>query len=372
MSILKTISKEDVKFLMDFDYNNVLGRLKFILGDKASFFADVRVKQKEVTWSTRDDREFCCYSNASDTEKKILRDKVNEHIGIVSAIISGDSLVGPYTEKIVSYPSNSYIYYVVENNNYNVILTGWGCDKTYEDEENTGNEISSNDVVVNETSLEERNIPSIESICSENNDWIAFGDNRYRGQLKEGKPHGIGEMKLEDCSYCKGSWQEGKMSGYGEMIWPSGKKYEGEWKGGFPNGRGKMFYPNGNIYEGEFSQGVREGHGVLLMPNGDIIEGLFNNDNISSQSVFADSKGNKKDFTISNNDKSFLSRVWHKTWRLWVSVACFAFAIICAIWVFDFFSGNGPSRMRANAIFAPIIFGYLGIRFLFDFLWKND
>lgn len=172
MSILKTISKEDVKFLMDFDYNNVLGRLKFILGDKASFFADVRVKQKEVTWSTRDDREFCCYSDASDTEKKILRDKVNEHIGTVSAIISGDSLVGPYTEQIVSYPSNYYIYYIVENNNYNIILTGWGCGKTERDIENIECDIFSDDIDENETSFDEQSKSVTENHCPENKEPI--------------------------------------------------------------------------------------------------------------------------------------------------------------------------------------------------------
>ena len=130
MSILKTIEKEKVKFLMDFDYNNVLGRLKFVLGKDASFFADIRVRQNDVTWSTKDDKEYGVFTDANDSEKQIIKDAVDEQIGKLSSIISGDSLIGPHTEKIISFPSNKYIYYIVKDGVYNVILTGWGCDTT--------------------------------------------------------------------------------------------------------------------------------------------------------------------------------------------------------------------------------------------------
>ena len=130
MSILKTIEKEKVKFLMDFDYNNVLGRLKFVLGKDASFFADIRVRQNDVTWSTKDDKEYGVFTDANDSEKQIIKDAVDNQIEKLSSIISGDSLIGPHTEKIMSFPSNQYIYYTVKDEVYNVILTGWGCDTT--------------------------------------------------------------------------------------------------------------------------------------------------------------------------------------------------------------------------------------------------
>ena len=76
MSILKTIEKEKVKFLMDFDYNNVLGRLKFVLGKDASFFADIRVRQNDVTWSTKDDKEYGVFTDANDSEKQIIKEAV--------------------------------------------------------------------------------------------------------------------------------------------------------------------------------------------------------------------------------------------------------------------------------------------------------
>lgn len=130
MSILKTIEKEKVKFLMDFDYNNVLGRLKFVLGRDASFFADIRVRQNDVTWSTKDDKEYGAFTVANDSEKQIIKEAVDDQIGKLSSIISGDPLIGPHADKILSFPSNQYIYYTVKDGVYNVILTGWGCDTT--------------------------------------------------------------------------------------------------------------------------------------------------------------------------------------------------------------------------------------------------
>ena len=130
MSILKTIEKEKVKFLMDFDYNNVLGRLKFVLGKDASFFADIRVRQNDVTWSTKDDKEYGSFTDANDSEKQIIKEAFDEQIEKLSSVISGDSLIGPHTEEITSFPSNQYIYYTVKDGVYNVILTGWGCDTT--------------------------------------------------------------------------------------------------------------------------------------------------------------------------------------------------------------------------------------------------
>ena len=144
MSILKTIEKEKVKFLMDFDYNNVLGRLKFVLGKDASFFADIRVRQNDVTWSTKDDKEYGSFTDANELEKQIIKENVDEQIEKLSAIISGDSLIGPHTEKIISFPSNQYIYYTIKDGVYDVVVTGWGCETTEsEKEEAKGQETKS-------------------------------------------------------------------------------------------------------------------------------------------------------------------------------------------------------------------------------------
>ena len=155
MSILKTIEKEKVKFLMDFDYNNVLGRLKFVLGKDASFFADIRVRQNDVTWSTKDDKEYGSFIEANESEKQIIKEKVDEQIEKLSAVISGDSLIGPHTEKIISFPSNHYIFYTIKNGVYDVILTGWGCDTTEPKDED--GDVEENHVNVSPESVEPDN-----------------------------------------------------------------------------------------------------------------------------------------------------------------------------------------------------------------------
>lgn len=77
MSVLKTIEKGKVKFLMDYDYNNILGRLKFALGQDASFFADIQVKKADITWSTKSNLEYKPFIEASETEKGIIRQSID-------------------------------------------------------------------------------------------------------------------------------------------------------------------------------------------------------------------------------------------------------------------------------------------------------
>lgn len=157
MSVLKTIERDKVKFLMDFDYNNVLGRMKFVLGKDASFFADIRVRQNDVSWITRDDREYISFTDANEEEKQIIKEKVNEHIVRLTDLISGDSLIGPYKDKIVSYPSSQYIYYTIMEGVYEIILTGWGCD-TADEEKNRESVVSES---VNECPNTEKKVEQI-------------------------------------------------------------------------------------------------------------------------------------------------------------------------------------------------------------------
>lgn len=134
MSILKTIDKKQIKFLMDYDYNNILGRLKYVLGKNAFFFADIRVKQNDVIWSTKDETEYVSYSDANDAEKQIIKEKFNEIIKKISSIISEDSLIGPHIDKIVSFPSDQYIFFSTKDGRYDLVLAGWGCNTTEQKE----------------------------------------------------------------------------------------------------------------------------------------------------------------------------------------------------------------------------------------------
>ena len=62
--------------------------------------------------------------------------------------------------------------------------------------------------------------------------WKTIGDDKvqpkYNGEIKNGKPEGIGDLTASD-----------------------GEKYEGEWKDGKKYGKGIFFYTDGGVYEGE-------------------------------------------------------------------------------------------------------------------------
>lgn len=202
-------------------------------------------------------------------------------------------------------------------------------------------------------------------------EWIMLGDHKYRGDLKEGIPHGNGEIKWSDCSHYSGNWSHGRMSGFGIMTWPSGKRYEGAWENSQMEGEGTMFYPNGSIYTGKFHQDKREGHGVLRQPNGEYFEGEFVGDKPSSEGGFYTKDGQKRTPKIKKQSNPSLGmRIWQKTWRLWAGLACFALAVCFAELVGDFFSGKGPSRMRVDGIFLPIILAVSGVKLISGFL-KN-
>lgn len=67
---------------------------------------------------------------------------------------------------------------------------------------------------------------------------------KYEGEIKNKKPHGIGELRSPDDI----------------LI------YRGEWKNGLRHGRGKHFYKTGKIYTGSWENGEKHGEGILEIP----------------------------------------------------------------------------------------------------------
>ena len=67
--------------------------------------------------------------------------------------------------------------------------------------------------------------------------WVEFGDKetqpKYQGQVKDGKPNGLGVII------------------YPDGIWKGGNKYVGEWKDGKEHGQGTYTFPNGLKFVGE-------------------------------------------------------------------------------------------------------------------------
>ena len=100
MKTLKSATKSEVQLLMDFDYNNVLGRIKYVLGKEASLFSDILIKNSEIHWMVRDDSEYISLTDLPSGVQSEVKGALNGRLSYVSGIISGDSLIGAHSDKI--------------------------------------------------------------------------------------------------------------------------------------------------------------------------------------------------------------------------------------------------------------------------------
>ena len=86
--------------------------------------------------------------------------------------------------------------------------------------------------------------------------WMGFGEKdtqpKYQGQVKDGKPNGLGSLTYPDGSKYVGEYKDGEKHGQGTYTWSDGRKYVGEYKDGIPNGQGTYTSSNGEKYEGEW------------------------------------------------------------------------------------------------------------------------
>ena len=66
--------------------------------------------------------------------------------------------------------------------------------------------------------------------------WKGFGDKEthsvYKGDVKNGKPNGLGVIIYSDGSMYIGRWKNGIREGQGSQIHKGGGKYSGSWKNG--------------------------------------------------------------------------------------------------------------------------------------------
>ena len=79
----------------------------------------------------------------------------------------------------------------------------------------------------------------------------------YKGNFKNGKQHGYGEITFSNslCSY-KGYFKDNCPHGHGIVVFKSGYKYVGKMKKGKRNGFGEIYDPDNNLYlSGNFTDG---------------------------------------------------------------------------------------------------------------------
>ena len=102
--------------------------------------------------------------------------------------------------------------------------------------------------------------------------------NEYIGELRDGMPHGYGELCYKNGERFIGYFEKGKRIN-GLHIFKNRDFYEGEFKNDEINGYGRYFYAlnYGEQYFGDFKNGKFHGDGMYYYANGDFYFGDFKN-----------------------------------------------------------------------------------------------
>ena len=120
--------------------------------------------------------------------------------------------------------------------------------------------------------------------CCSDYVWKGFGDKEthpvYKGDVKDGKPNGLGFLIYPSGTKYVGSWGNGKENGQGTITTQEGTKYKGKWKDGERHGQGTITYPNGSWYTGEWKDGTYNGQGTYFWSDGKWYKGEYKDGNI--------------------------------------------------------------------------------------------
>lgn len=100
----------------------------------------------------------------------------------------------------------------------------------------------------------------------------------YRGEWKNGEPHGKGRAEYLSRGVYQGEWRDGKPHGQGSHKYSDGGIYTGEFLDGDKHGQGTYRYPNGSVYTGDWEYNNMHGRGSYKYPNGDVYNGKWKND----------------------------------------------------------------------------------------------
>lgn len=127
MKQLIKINNSELSFRLKLNYNNVYSRLKMLLGENASIFADISTKSTNTTWYSNDDAEYLKLSEASETEIQHISRLINEKISHITKELKNSPELAPYADDIMEIPDISFIFYRKSGDDYKFILTAWGC-----------------------------------------------------------------------------------------------------------------------------------------------------------------------------------------------------------------------------------------------------
>ena len=104
--------------------------------------------------------------------------------------------------------------------------------------------------------------------------WMNFKDEKYKrkykGEIRNGIPHGFGIQFYKNGDTYFGEHKHGTPNGKGRAIYNDGAMYLGEYKNGKFHGKGKFIWKDGYYHEGEFKNGTPNGEGIETLPNGQL------------------------------------------------------------------------------------------------------
>ena len=112
-----------------------------------------------------------------------------------------------------------------------------------------------------------------------------YQDAVFRGELREGKRHGLGVMVYRKNRVYEGQWADDYREGKGMERYSNGNKYEGDFVKGKAHGKGVYHWANGEVYDGEWYAGVKEGYGMWRGIFGDSYLGQWKNSKADGHGV---------------------------------------------------------------------------------------
>lgn len=127
MKQLIKINNNELSFRLKLNYNNVYSRLKMLLGQNASIFADISTRSTSTTWYSSDDAEYFKLSEAPEVEAPIISQLIEKKISQVTKELKNSPELAPYADDIMEIPDLSFIFYRKNGDGYSFVLTAWGC-----------------------------------------------------------------------------------------------------------------------------------------------------------------------------------------------------------------------------------------------------
>ena len=136
MKQLLKINNSELSFPLRLNYNNVYARLKMLLGEKASLFADLNIRSAYTSWYVNDNEDYQRLSEAPKSESPQLKEKLGHEMAEAHSVLITSQELKNFVDAILDVPDESFIFYARTERGIKFVLTAWGC--TYTHQNNAG------------------------------------------------------------------------------------------------------------------------------------------------------------------------------------------------------------------------------------------